>query len=299
MLSSKELMSNARSNGMVIPSFNISYLPMVEPVVRACRDANSFGQVAIAQVDWVQFEAGSMETAYTEYLKYKDARYVSLHLDHIPVSEEGVYTDYEAIIGRALELGFGSVMVDGSMLDIDQNIAVTRKITDLTRSFGAAVEAEVGAVVGYKGIDIPYDELFKSRKGFTDIEHAVRLVTETNVDWLSIAIGNIHGALSDAKRNLTKINARLDIDHLSSIYQAVGVPIVLHGGSGIEKRYIVDAVHSGIAKINIATTIRQAYELGQKESVEAGQQKVYEAAFRVLTEELEMKDSADIINPNK
>ena len=297
MLSSKELMANARKNNKVIPSFNISYLPMIEPVVKACRDANSFGQIAVARADWVKFEAGSLQAAYKEYRKHKDSQFVTIHLDHVPVFEDGEHVDYESIIDKALEIGYDSIMIDGSMLDFEENIAATRKITSMAHAAGVPVEAEIGAVVGYNGIPMPYEELFTSRMGFTDIEQAKQLVAETSADWLSVAVGNVHGALTDAKRNTEKVTARLDIDHLGSIYKSVGLPLVLHGGSGIPRQYIMDAIQNGIAKINIATAIRQPYEEGRKESIEAAQQRVYRAAYRVLIEELGMKDSADVINP--
>ena len=298
MLSSKELMANARKNNKVIPSFNISYLPMIEPVVKACRDANSFGQIAVARADWVKFEAGSLQAAYKEYRKHKDSQFVTIHLDHVPVFEDGEHVDYESIIDKALEIGYDSIMIDGSMLDFEENIAATRKIQNMAHAAGIPVEAEVGAVVGYAGIPMPYEELFTTRKGFTDVEQARQLVAETSVDWLSVAIGNVHGALTDSKRNMEKITARLDINHLKSIYQAVGVPLVLHGGSGIPRQYIMDAVQNGIAKINVATAIRQPYEAGRKESIETAKQGVYKAAYRVLIEDLGMKNSADVINPS-
>lgn len=297
MLSSKELMLNARKHKKVIPSFNVSYLPMVEPVVKACRDANSFGQIAVAQADWVKFEAGSLKAAYHEYQKHQDRQFVTLHLDHVPVTEDGQDIDYESIIAEALELGYDSVMIDGSMLELEDNIAATKTITSMAHAVGVPVEAEIGAVVGYNGLGMPYEELFASRMGFTDIDQAKQLVAQTSADWLSVAVGNIHGALTDAQRNSKKATARLDINHLKTIYQLVGLPLVLHGGSGIDRKYIADGVQNGIAKINIATAIRQPYELGRKESIEAAQEGVYQAAYRVLTQELGMKDSADVINP--
>ena len=296
-MSSKELMANARNNRKVIPSFNISYLPMIQPVIEACRRANSFAQIAIARADWVRFQAVSLEAAYDEYQEHRDPKFVTIHLDHVPIVEDGRQIDYESIIGSAIELGYDSVMVDGSMLDLDENIAVTRKITTMAHAAGVPVEAEVGAVVGYAGIPMPYEELFATRKGFTDIEQARRLVAETSADWLSVAVGNIHGALTDAKRNMAKVAARLDIEHLKSIYQAVAVPLVLHGGSGIPRQHIINAVQNGIAKINIATAIRQPYEAHRNESVEAAKQAVYDAAYHVLTDALGMQDSADVINP--
>ena len=91
--------------------------------------------------------------------------------------------------------------------------------------------------------------------------------------------------------------ARLDTDHLKRIFDAVKIPLVLHGGTGIPKSYIAAAVNSGIAKINIATAVRQPYEAHCGKSVAAAREAVYEAAYRVLVEELEMRDSAAGVNP--
>ena len=292
-------MLNARSAGKIIPSFGVSYLPMMEPIINAIRDTNSFAQVAVAQVDWQQFGAVSLRATYEEYQKFKDERFTRLHLDHVPVVDEqdGQAVDYESIIAEAVQLGYDSVMVDGSFLNLNDNIAATRKITDLAHSAGIAVEAEIGAVSGYFGMSMPYEELFASRKGFTDIQQARQMAEETGADWLSVAIGNIHGALTAGKRNQEKVTARLDIEHLRKIYDAVNIPLVLHGGSGIQREYIQNAMRNGIAKINVATAVRQPFEAGRKDSIAAAQQAVYDAACRVLAEELEMADSADVINP--
>lgn len=297
VLSSQVLMLNAGERKRIIPSFNVSYLPMIEPIIRALRDANSFGQIAVSQVDWDQFEAGGPSVAYKEYQKFSDERYTRIHLDHVPVvDEKGCPNDFETIIGEAIEAGYDSVMVDGSYLPLDDNIAATRRIVRLAHAAGVPVEGEVGAVWGYNGVPVPYEELFKSRKGFTDVAEAIRLVEETGVDWLSVAVGNIHGALTKSQRNMKKVAARLDIGHLRRIYDAVKIPLVLHGGTGIPRNHIIAAMHNGIAKINIATAVRQAFEAKRKESLLAAQQAVYQAAYAVLTEALELADSADDIN---
>lgn len=297
MLSSRTLMLNAVARKRIIPSFNVSYLPMIEPIVRALRDANSFGQIAVSQVDWDQFEAGGPGIACKEYQKFRDERHTRIHLDHVPVVDEhGDPNDFETIIGDAIEAGYDSVMVDGSYLPLDDNIAATGRIVRLAQPAGVPVEAEVGAVLGYSGVPVPYEELFTSRKGFTDVADGRRLVEETGVDWLSVAVGNIHGALTTSLRNRKKAAARLDIEHLRRIRDAVGIPLVLHGGTGIPRHYIMDAMQNGIAKINIATAVRQAFEARREESLAAAQQAVHQAAFTVLTETLELADSADDIN---
>jgi ketose-bisphosphate aldolase len=295
-MTSNEIMLKALKNDKVIPSFSISYLPMIEPILRACRDANSLGQIAVARADWVWFGVGSVKAVYDEYGRYDVPPFVTLHLDHIPVAEEGAIIDYESIIGEAISLGFGSVMIDGSMLPLEENIAVTRKVVQMAHPSDVAVEGELGAVVGYGGIPMSYEELFATRLGFTNVEQAHRMVAETHVDWLSVAVGNVHGALTDGMRGLQKVAARLDTDYRKRIFDIVHVPLVLHGGTGIPKSYIAAAVKNGIAKINIATAVRQPYETNCEKSVEAAQEAVYDAAYRMLTEELDMRDSANAIN---
>ena len=120
--------------------------------------------------------------------------------------------------------------------------------------------AELGAIMGHEAGPLPpYDELFESGRGFTDPVQAKRFVEETNVDWLSIAIGNIHGAISAARKSEKKIEARLDVNRLDEIREAVGIPLVLHGGTGISKDYIIKSIQHGIAKVNVATYLSQAF----------------------------------------
>jgi fructose/tagatose bisphosphate aldolase len=188
--------------------------------------------------------------------------------------------------------------VDGSRLPLDENIQATKKIARLAHGSGIALEGELGAVLGHEAGPLPpYEELFASGKGFTAVEDARRFVGETGVDWLSVAVGNVHGAVSEATRHNKKVEARLNIEHLERIYEAVQIPLVLHGGSGIKKEYIQRAIRGGIAKINIGTAIRQPYESALKESLGAAQKATYDAAVQVLTDELELQGSRRLINP--
>jgi ketose-bisphosphate aldolase len=298
-LGNNDCMKNALKAGLVIPAFNTPYLPIMEPVVRALRDTGAFGFIAVARPEWMKFQARSMKAVYEEYQRVKDERYVRLHLDHVPViDEDGLTVDYQAIIQEAIQLGYQSVMVDGSRLPLAENIAATKKITAMAHAAGIPVEGELGAVLGHEAGPLPpYEELFTSGKGFTDPEEAKRFVKETGVDWLSVAIGNIHGAISEAARDAKKVEARLNLEHLGRIREASGVPLVLHGGSGIKKEYVLGAVQRGIAKINVGTAIRQPFEVASKESLVAGQKAAYEATVRVLIEDLELAGSAQRINP--
>jgi fructose/tagatose bisphosphate aldolase len=214
------------------------------------------------------------------------------------IDEDNLRVDYEAIIQEAVQLGYQSVMVDGSRLPLDENIQATKKIARLAHAAGVALEGELGAVFGHEAGPVPpYEEIFASGKGFTAVEDARRYVQETKVDWLSVAVGNVHGAISGVMRHNKKVEARLNIEHLERIYEAVQIPLVLHGGSGIKKEYVQNAIHRGIAKINIGMAIRQPYELAIKESPEAARKATHDAAVEVLTEELELQGSRRLICP--
>jgi ketose-bisphosphate aldolase len=288
--STKELVRRARAAGLVVPAFNIPYLPMVKPVVQALRDYDSFGLIMAARLEWEKFETGSLEALREVYGEHALSRHTRLHLDHVPViDEDNREVDYLSIIARALKAGYESVMVDGSRLPLDENVACTKRVVELAHAAGVPVEGELGAVMGHEDGPLPpYEELFASGRGFTDPEEAARFVVATDVDWLSVAIGNIHGAISAAAKGRQKVAARLDIAHLERIRQRTDIPLVLHGGTGIRKDCILEAIGHGIAKINVATAIRQPYEQALGRGIEAARQAVYEATTRILRDELEV-----------
>ncbi len=298
-VSTQQLVQRACETGAVIPAFNIPYLPMVEPVVKALKDTNSFGMLVVARLEWVKFESKSLEAVCAEYQKFKLPGHTRLHLDHIPViDEDDLRVDYMDDIRRAIDAGYESVMIDGSRLPLAENIACTKEVVDLAHAAGIPVEAELGAVMGHESGPLPpYEELFESGKGFTDPEEAKQFIEQSGADWLSVAIGNIHGAISAAAKGKKKVAARLNIEHLDRIHKAAGAPLVLHGGTGIRKEYIMDSMKHGIAKINVATAIRQPYEAAIGRSVEAAQAAVYQAMLTVINDDLEVNDSADILTP--
>jgi ketose-bisphosphate aldolase len=295
-----ELMLRAFRARTAIPGFNIPYLPMMAPVVRALRDTNCFGLIMVARLEWTKFHSGGIKPIFDEYQKVKDERFTRLHLDHVPVIDEDHLTvDYVGDIGEAVGLGYDSVMVDASRLPLEENIAATKRIVDLAHAKGVAVEAELGAVLGHEsGPMPPYEELFASGRGFTDPDEARRFVQETGVDWLSVAIGSVHGVISE-RRTEKKVQARLSLERLDAIRAAINIPIVLHGGTGIRKEYIIDSIRHGVAKINVATAIRQPYEALLQESPERALEAVYAETLRVIREDLELEGSADIIHPSR
>jgi len=261
-ISLKRIMEQAYHQHVVIPAFNIPYLPMVRPIVDTLKAFDCFGLIEVARPDVEKFGARSFKAVAEEFTKYADLNFTRLHQDHIPViDEDWEEVDWRTLIQEALNLNYDSVMVDGSRLPLDENISVTRTVVDMAHAEGVPVEAELGAVLGHeKGPLPPYEELFNSGKGFTNVDEAKRFVEETKVDWLSVAIGNIHGAIAGDAKDRKKVEARLNIDHLRQLSEAVEIPLVLHGGSGIKQEFVLSAVQNGITKINVGTVLRQAHE---------------------------------------
>jgi fructose-bisphosphate aldolase class II len=274
-----DIIKAARHLGVVIPAFNVPYLPMVEPVVRAVVDQDSFALVETARPEWIKFESKGPAAVAKEFARWSQPEHVRLHLDHVPViDEDGQLVDYLPIFKEALGLCYESVMLDGSRLKLDENIQATRTIVELAHLQGIPVEAELGAVLGHEAGPLPpYEELFASGLGFTDVEEARRFVQQTGCDWLSVAIGNVHGAIAAGRKDQKKIQARLNLDRLTQLAQATGIPLVLHGGSGVKQEDVLSAGKCGIAKINVGTEIRQSYETALKES--GSQVKAQEAVY--------------------
>jgi ketose-bisphosphate aldolase len=297
MPTTRELMLRAWKMHIVIPAFNVPFLPMLEPIVRALRDTDNFGLIQVARLEWIKFQAQSLKAVRDEYERFKDPRHTRLHLDHVPVvDEDGRRVEFLPIFREAAQLGYQSFMIDGSRLPLEENIAATRQAVELGRQAGIPVEAELGAVLGHEtGPLPPYEQLFQSGKGFTDPAEAGRFVRETDVDWLSVAIGNIHGAIAAAAKSQKKVAARLNLDQLDRIQRQAATPLVLHGGSGIQPTCIRDGIRRGIAKINICTTIRQPYETLAARSIAQAQTAVYQAVRQTLTDELGLQGSTRML----
>lgn len=299
-MKSRELVKKALENQTIIPAFNIPHIPMVAPIVAAIKDNNSVGMIQVARVEWLNFQSQSLQHIAKEYQKYKEPGYTFLHLDHIPVIDENQKrVDYMKYIKEACAEGYESVMIDGSRLSLAENIEKTREVADYVHAFDIACEAELGAVMGHESepLELSYEEIFAQKKGFTDIEEARKFAAESECDWLSVAAGSIHGAVAESMRDQKKPSGKLDIEYLGKLFETTNIPLVLHGGSGIPKHYIQAAVKTGIAKMNIGTELRQAYEFSmrEKDDIAAAQEKVYEVCCRMIKEDLEIVNNYDLL----
>jgi fructose/tagatose bisphosphate aldolase len=171
-------------------------------------------------------------------------------------------------------------------------------VVEVAHAGGAACEAELGAVLGHEAGRLPpYDELFESGRGFTDPAEAEQFVRATGCDWLSVAVGSIHGAISGVQKDQKKVEARLNLDHLDRLRAVTQIPLVLHGGSGVRRDYVLAGVKKGIAKINIASEIRQSYERALRASgeISAAQTAVYDETTHLIRDYLGNTGIRDVI----
>lgn len=226
------VLTPAINYGYGVGSFNVINSSFIESVIGAAENRRAPVIVSLAEV---HFQYGDMRSvaACTRALAEEAQVPVVLNLDH-GLSFESV--------AKAVRYGFTSVMFDGSRLEYGENIRQTREIVRLCKPVGVSVEAELGAVGGAEAGDSggTADPFL-----FTDPVQAGDFVRETGIDALAVAIGNVHGKY--------KGEPCLDFDRLTAIRKSTGIPLVLHGGSGISDDDFRKAIRCGIAKINFYT----------------------------------------------
>ncbi|MBQ4074771.1 MAG: ketose-bisphosphate aldolase [Clostridia bacterium] len=229
----RDLLSQAKEKGCAVGAFSVSSLDMIGGVIAAAEEKNA---PVILQVAQCRLPSSPLHLIGPAMLSAAKAACVpvAVHLDHgltLPC------------IRDALEMGFTSVMIDGSSLPMEENIALTRQVMALASPFHAAVEAEIGRVGKTEsGQDAPAQ--------CASPEDAILFAKESHVDALAVAIGNAHGVYSGAPR--------LHFDILEEIRKYCAVPLVLHGGTGISEEDFRRCIALGMHKINIATATFQA-----------------------------------------
>lgn len=225
----KELLINAQQENYCIGAFSIANMEMIMGALKAAEEIRSPIILQIAEVRLKYSPLSLIAPMMIEGARHAEIP-VAVHLDH----GESLDT-----IEKALDLGFTSVMYDGSHLPIEENIKNTKKVISMAKKYGAAVEGEIG-IIGKKE-----DGSGNGEALITRVEDAKKFYDETGVDALAIAIGNAHGVYtSEPKLNFTR---------LKEINNSIKVPLVLHGGSGITEEGFKKSIKYGIKKINVAT----------------------------------------------
>ncbi|MED1468527.1 class II fructose-1,6-bisphosphate aldolase [Bacillus salipaludis] len=233
----KEMLFKAKEGGYAVGQFNINGLHWVQATLQAAEEERSPIILAASDrlVDYLG-GFGMVAAMVKEQVKRMDITVpVALHLDHGRSVES---------CKQAIDAGFTSVMIDGSHLPIDENIAMTKQVVEYARAFGVSVEAEVGTVGGNE------DGLIGGIH-YADPNECLRIVKEAEIDALAAALGSVHGPYQG--------EPKLGFAEMKQISDMTGIPLVLHGGSGIPEYQIEKAIALGHAKINVNTECIQAW----------------------------------------
>jgi len=229
-----EVLPKAREEGYAVPGFNFySYEDALQIITGAVELYSPVILMATGKCV-KHLGLGLIPKMVEELVKDVDIPVV-LHLDHASELET---------IYRAMKLGFTSVMYDGSLLPIEDNIKNTKKVVEVAHALGITVEAEIGRVgKGEDGEDV--------KEILTEPKAALEFYKATKIDALAIAVGTAHG--------MQKQTAKIHHDLIEKVSNIVEVPLVLHGSSGVKDEDIIRVSKTGISKINIGTRLRSAY----------------------------------------
>lgn len=247
LVTGDKLLKHADENGYAVGAFNVNNMEIVQAIIEAAEETQSPVILQASQ--------GGLNYAGVEYIAAlgkiaaQNATVpVAIHLDH--------GTDFVQIM-QCIREGFTSVMIDGSQYDLEENIAVTKKVVEVARAVGISVEAELGKIGGTED-DVVVDHADAT---YTDADEAAEFVERTDVDFLAIAIGTAHGKYQG--------EPVIDFDRLKEIRSKVDVPLVLHGSSGVAYDDLRKAISMGISKVNIDTDVRIAFTKGVSNAIKS------------------------------
>jgi tagatose 1,6-diphosphate aldolase GatY/KbaY len=243
LVTTKQMFIDAQKQGYAVSAFNVENLEMVQAVVEAAEELKS---PVIMQTSANTIKYASFAYFYALVKAAADGATVpiALHLDH--------GNSFELAM-QALRAGYTSIMIDGSRESFKDNIDLSKKVADACAPSSICVEAELGKVGGKE------DDIDGGGGGLTEPLEAKEFVESTNVTSLAVAIGTSHG--------IYKGVPKLDLERLSEISEAVDVPLVLHGGSGLSEESIKECIKRGIRKVNYATELRIAFTEGVKQAL--------------------------------
>jgi fructose-bisphosphate aldolase class II len=243
LVSTQELVDDAKARRVGIGAFNVITLEHAEGIVAGAEQA---GEPVILQLseNAVKFRGGRLTpiAAAAAAIASTASVPVSLHLDHV---------EDTTLLHQAADAGMSSVMFDASKLDYDANVAATRAAARWAHERGLHLEAELGEVGGKDGAHAPGVR--------TDPAEAAAYVAATGVDALAVAVGSSHA--------MTTRTAQLDHDLIAELREAVPVPLVLHGSSGVADEDLRRAVGAGIVKVNIGTILNVAFTAAVRDTL--------------------------------
>lgn len=266
LVTNLELLNEAKAKKYGVGAFNLGNLEFIQAIALAAEEERS-PAIFAASPGAMKYAGPENLRAMVEIFANKTDIPVSLHLDHSK--------DFDSIL-VALRAGFTSVMIDGSALEFQDNIKISKKVVEVAHPLGVSVESELGHIESITETTTERDR----ETVLTDPREAKEFVNTTGIDALAVAIGTAHGAYKFKGKPL------LAFDRLKEITEVVDIPLVLHGASGVSETIvnrgakagaqwkgatgvpdsdIQKAITLGISKINIATDLRLAFTCGVRE----------------------------------
>ncbi len=248
----KEILKIAEADKIAVGMFNATGFDSLQAVVGAAEELNQPVILAHAEVHNVYndiFMAAPAMLAVAENAKVP----VCVHLDH------GTSLD---MVYKAISAGFTSVMMDASALPYKENLRITKEITECAHALNVSVEAELGRLVtGEAGSNEVHTDMV-AEDYYTDPDEAAAFCKATGIDALAIAFGTAHGFYT--------AQPKLDFNVVKNVARATGLPLVMHGGSGVSEEGFRKAIANGIRKINYYSYMSKAGYMAAKDTIEQG-----------------------------
>lgn len=246
LVTSKEILQIALAQRFAVGAFNANNMEMIQAIIETAHEERAPVILQVSQ--------GAIRYAGLDYavglVKIAAAQVdipVVLHLDHGTSFEQNVL---------CLRAGFTSLMFDGSKMPYGENVTISKRVCEIAHIAGIPVEAELGRVLQAKDGVTPEEV----EAAMTNPDQAKEFIELTGADSLAVAVGSVHA--------MEAREATLDIPRIEAIRQKVGVPLVLHGSSGVKHESVLEAIEHGICKVNVATYLNQAFVQGMREGFE-------------------------------
>lgn len=242
----KEMLEQAKAGGYAVGAFNTVNLETTRAIIETAQELSS---PVIVQMTEKTFDFAGGRAMF--HLVKNIAEFyakdipIGIHLDHGKSFE---------VVSRAMEIGFTSVMYDGSRREYVDNLMITKKIVDIAHARGVVVQAELGNVPYLGEMQM---ENIEWEQYMTHPDQAAQFVSETGIDTLAVAIGNAHGFFHERKEP--------DYDRLTAVAALVDLPLVLHGASDWESDRVTEVIKRGISCFNVDTAIRLSFISGLRQ----------------------------------
>ena len=255
-VTTKEMLKEAQKGRYAVGAFNANNMEIIQAIVETAEEEKA-PVILQASQGAIKYAGLDSIVAMVKIMAEKVNIPVALHLDH--------GTDYYQNI-KCLRAGFTSLMYDGSKLPFDENVKMTKKVVEMAHACDIPVEAELGQIGKMGDSDEPGVALERVKESMAVPEEAVKFVELTEIDFLAAAVGTIHGCRTPF--------AKLDISRIERIRELTGVPLVLHGASGVNDDEVRKGIAAGICKINIDTRIRMIFTEKMSEIIKTNPEEI-------------------------